>query len=79
MKNVNTHPQERFLDFHGVKAETTISKALVYKLISQNRFPRPIKLGKKSVWPASEIQAWMRHEMAHPRLTGRPAKAQSSK
>lgn len=69
---------ERFLDFHAVRETTTISRALVYRLISRGLFPRPVKLGKKSVWPQSEVLEWMQREIERPRLTGRPIKAQQA-
>nr|WP_318012694.1 AlpA family phage regulatory protein [Pectobacterium versatile] len=30
----------------------------IYKLISQGRFPKPIKLGRMSRWKAADYYAW---------------------
>lgn len=30
-----------------------------YKLISENKFPAPIKLGRSSRWRRSEVEQWM--------------------
>ena len=37
---------------------TTLSKALIYELIKEGRFPKPRQLGPRRVaWRADEIQA----------------------
>lgn len=37
-----------------------ISKATVYRLIANNGFPRPIKIGPaRSVWREEEIEQWV--------------------
>ena len=36
-----------------------ISRALVYKLLDQKKFPRPIKLGSRSFWKRSDIDKWI--------------------
>ena len=36
-----------------------VSRATVYKLIKDDRFPRPAKLGASSVWDAAEVSAWV--------------------
>lgn len=38
----------------GVRANCTI-----YRLIKRDAFPRPIKIGAKSVWSGREINEWM--------------------
>jgi prophage regulatory protein len=36
-----------------------ISKPYIYLLISKNQFPRPIKVGRASMWLRSEVVAWV--------------------
>ena len=39
---------------------TGLARSTIYKLISQNQFPVPIKLSKRSVaWLQSEIEIWV--------------------
>ncbi|QGX90917.1 AlpA family transcriptional regulator [Tatumella sp. TA1] len=39
---------------------TGFGKAWIYKLISQNRFPKPVKIGSRSIaFVESEIDAWI--------------------
>lgn len=64
---------DRFLDFHKVKAITSIGRSYCYKLIRAGEFPAPVKLGKKSVWPESHIQQWIADRIANPPRIGRPA------
>ena len=42
----------------AVKAETGASRSTIYLRIQQGLWPRPVRLGPRSVgWPASEITA----------------------
>lgn len=54
-------PNDRFLRMPEVNELTGLSRAQIYSLISQEKFPRQIKLGEKaSGWMLSEIHDWMR-------------------
>jgi len=35
-----------------------ISKPSIYRLIKDNQFPKPVKLGNSSVWPTSTVHLW---------------------
>ncbi len=58
---MNAYPgqSDSFLTLLGVKAITASGKTRIYEEIRQGRFPRPVKLGRKSVWPESEVRAWI--------------------
>ncbi|MFB5173298.1 AlpA family transcriptional regulator [Erwinia amylovora] len=44
---------------------TGYSKAWLYRLISQNRFPLPVKIGSRSIaFVESEIDAWINQRIA---------------
>lgn len=44
---------------------TGLSRSTIYEAIAQNRFPKPIRIGKRAVgWRQSTIEAW---------LAGRPS------
>lgn len=48
------------LKLPDVIKKTTLSRSSIYSYINQGHFPRPIRLGVKSVgWLDSEIQAWL--------------------
>lgn len=53
--------QDQLLRISGVKAATGYGRSSIYRLISLNRFPRPLRLAGGGVvaWRASEIQAWI--------------------
>ncbi|MDJ6851834.1 AlpA family phage regulatory protein, partial [Salmonella enterica] len=38
-----------------------------YRLISESRFPAPIKLGRSSRWRKSEVESWMRERISDSR------------
>lgn len=42
-----------------------LGKTLIYRLISEGRFPRPLKLGlNASRWSEIEVQAWIAEQVA---------------
>ncbi len=36
-----------------------LSRAMWMKLRAQGRVPHPIKLGRRTLWPAAELRAWL--------------------
>jgi prophage regulatory protein len=65
-----------------VEKYVPVSKAQIYLLISTGQFPAPIKVGKSSMWLASEVYAWLDERKAErdapaepPKRYGRPKKA----
>jgi predicted DNA-binding transcriptional regulator AlpA len=51
----------RFLSLRDVLDRLTISRSLLYELIKDpvQPFPPPIHIGRRSVWEASEVEAYM--------------------
>lgn len=50
-----------------VMNRTGLARSTVYKYISENNFPKPIKLGSRAVaWVESEIEGWI-NEVIHER------------
>jgi len=48
-----------FLRLPEVKAVTGLSKSSLYALIRERTFPRPVRLGARSVaWVKSEVRQW---------------------
>ncbi|WES69655.1 AlpA family transcriptional regulator [Superficieibacter sp. HKU1] len=47
---------------------TTYGKSWIYKLISQGRFPKPVKIGERSIaFIESEIDEWIKQRIAESR------------
>jgi prophage regulatory protein len=55
---------QSFLPLPDVMAQTGLGRTSIYKYISDGTFPRHVKIGKRSLWVASEIQKWMATAMA---------------
>ena len=37
-----------------------LQKSAIYKLLSENQFPRPVKLGPRAIaWRSDEVQTWI--------------------
>lgn len=53
--------EERLIRMRDVRALTGLGASTVYRLISQDRFPRPVHpLGNKvSAWKLSQVSAWV--------------------
>jgi predicted DNA-binding transcriptional regulator AlpA len=43
---------------------TGISKPQLYKLVRLGAFPPPVKIGRSSRWPRSEIREWLEAKKA---------------
>lgn len=35
-----------------------VSKATLYRMIAEGRFPKPRRLGRRSIWSEQDIYAW---------------------
>ncbi len=53
---------EELADLRRVMVMTALSRSRVYREMSNpaRPFPKPLKLGGRSVWVVSEVQAWIR-------------------
>lgn len=49
------HQIDRLLNLHEVILLTALSRATVYRAIASGDFPPPVKIGRISRWPVSEI------------------------
>lgn len=51
---------ERLLTVREVSSIAGVSRSTIYTGMNEGRFPRSIKVGKKSVrWRASDIEKWL--------------------
>ena len=51
------HP-DAMIDMKFITRDCLLTDKWIYKLISQGRFPKPIKLGRMSRWKAADYYAW---------------------
>lgn len=58
---------DQLVDMAFITAYTEMTDKWFYKLISQGKFPKPIKLGRSSRWLKSEVEAWMHQIIADSR------------
>ncbi len=62
--SVNTSGQ-RFVRLPEVMRMSGLSKPSVYRLMAEGEFPRPVKIGLRSVaWPKSDIDQWMAERLS---------------
>lgn len=59
---------EKLLRLAEVKDRTGYSRSWIYKLIEQNRFPQPIKIGSRSIaFVEREVEEWINQRIAESR------------
>ena len=52
--------EERLLNVREVTELIGVSRSTLHRMVSDNRFPRPIRVGLRAVrWRLSEVLAWM--------------------
>ena len=59
---------ERLLPMRAVHDQVTLHPATVYAMVKAGKFPKPIKLGRRSLWIESEVQAWIAARIADARM-----------
>ncbi|MGG9847898.1 helix-turn-helix transcriptional regulator [Klebsiella pneumoniae] len=50
---------DQLVDMTFITGYTNMTDKWFYRLISENTFPAPIKLGRSSRWLKSEVEKWM--------------------
>ncbi|WP_140919730.1 helix-turn-helix transcriptional regulator [Limnobaculum xujianqingii] len=59
---------QSLIRLHEVQRRTGYSKAWIYRLISQKRFPQSVKIGTRSIaFIESEINEWINQRIAESR------------
>lgn len=56
---------EQFLRLPDVMKATGWSKVTIHRAVREGRFPKPVKLGARSIaWPESEVAEWQESRKA---------------
>jgi prophage regulatory protein len=50
---------DRLLRLPEVQSIVGLCRAMIYRAVASGRFPEPVKLGRVSAWPESEVLAWI--------------------
>lgn len=71
----NTHAtvllcaEDPLIDMAYITTYTGMTDKWFYQLISDGKFPKPIKLGRSSRWYKSDVETWMQQRIAASRGT----------
>ena len=58
--NIETNIVQRLLRIRDVMTRTGISRPQIYRMMTDGRFPRSVKLSERSVaWRESEVCEWI--------------------
>ena len=49
----------KLVDLKFICEKTGLSRAFIYKLMSNEQFPKPLQLGRASRWYLIEFEAWL--------------------
>lgn len=52
-----------FVRLPDVLRRVGVKKTKLYDMVQAGEFPRPVKIGKSSVWPDSVIREWQEEKM----------------
>lgn len=58
---------EELLGMDRVTRVTGLGKSWIYDRVNDGSFPKPIKVGRRTLWVHSEVQAWLRSFIAQAR------------
>jgi prophage regulatory protein len=62
---MDTKQTQRFLRRPEVRKTTGLSTSTLYDLMSEGKFPRPVRIGGNAVaWVSTEIEAWQQERIA---------------
>lgn len=59
-KQMNAEQQYKLVDLKFICDNTGLSRAFIYKLMSNGLFPQPLKLGRSSRWYLKEFLQWLK-------------------
>ncbi len=60
----NNDPIDVLLQLPEVCRQVGFGKTAIYRMIKEETFPEPIKLGPASRWSQNEVQAWIEKQKA---------------
>lgn len=52
---------DHLLDFVTLSQKICLSRYTIYRLVHDDTFPKPRKIGKASRWINSEVEAWIKN------------------
>jgi predicted DNA-binding transcriptional regulator AlpA len=55
---------DTLVDMTFITTCTGMTDKWFYRLISEGKFPKPVKLGRSSRWLKSEVEAWLAERIA---------------
>lgn len=61
--------EDKLVDMTFITSFTGLTDKWFYKLISEGKFPKPIKLGRSSRWLYSEVHTWVLERIETSRTT----------
>ncbi|MDT7367304.1 MULTISPECIES: helix-turn-helix transcriptional regulator [Enterobacteriaceae] len=61
--SITTLLDDQLVDMAFITNFTGMTDKWFYRLISEARFPAPIKLGRSSRWRKSQVEAWLLERM----------------
>lgn len=54
----------RFMRLPELMTRVGLGRSKIYEMMAEGEFPKPIKLGRASVWPNHIVEQWMSKQMS---------------
>lgn len=51
--------EDHFVRLPYIVQKTGVSRPTIYRMIASGEFPKPVKQGRTSSWPSSEVEAYI--------------------
>lgn len=62
--------QSALLSFSALSSYTSLGRSRIYGLVASKKFPPQIKIGKSSRWVKTEIDTWVKDQIANRQACG---------
>jgi len=62
---------DRLIRMPEVKSMVALSRATIYRLVQDGSFPKPVRQGRTSAWPYSEVRDYLERVKAQRALASR--------
>lgn len=57
-------PAASLLTAADLRSRTQLCRSTIYRQVRDGKFPAPIRVGRRTLWPAGAVEAWIDAQVA---------------